>query len=86
MLDVLRKLGMGKLVLLVFGVCVRMFLFAYGHSFLCRGQVCVCVCVRACVRVRACACACVRVCVCLRVCSQIVYIDGSERGRIRDKR
>ena len=82
MLDVLRKLGMGKLVLLVFGVCVRMFLFAYGHSFLCRGQVCVCVC--ACVR--ACACVCVRACVRACVCAAKLYTDGSERGRIRDKR
>ena len=31
-------------------------------------KVCVCVCVRACVRVRVCACMHVRVCVCVRVC------------------
>ena len=52
-----------------------MFLFAYGHSFFCRGQVCVyiyiyiyiyvCVCV--CVCLRACVRVCVRVCVCVCV-------------------
>jgi hypothetical protein len=41
-----------------------------------RGRVCVCVCVRACVRVCVCACvrACVRVCVCVCVTHLIVFL------------
>ena len=40
-------------------------------------MVCVCVCVRACVRVCVCACvrACVRVCVCMRVCGACVRVQ-----------
>ena len=38
----------------------------YGPAFVCVCGLCVCVCVRACVRARVCVC--VRACVCVRVC------------------
>ena len=56
-----------KLVLVLMGECVGLWLLVYVYVCVCARE-CVCVCVRARVCVCVCACSCVRVRVCVCVC------------------